>query len=244
MKNNLMLFYQVQLIDRHIDKLEEQRGDLPLTVEALEAKLENLKVAVDEKAALKIEWIEKRESNTEKINELLDNQKRAKAQLYKVRNNKEYDTITKSIDAADAECTRLEKEIEGIITDLRTLDEEVEGLNPLITDLVGELDHKKQELSMIKENNALEEQKLLKQREALVAQMKKSDYSLYTRVRSAKKGLGVARIRRNACSGCQTIIPPQRQLEIRRNNRMFTCEYCGRIIVSAEVAKDAGDLED
>ncbi|MBK6682483.1 MAG: hypothetical protein IPG53_22035 [Ignavibacteriales bacterium] len=66
MKNNLMLFYQVQLIDRHIDKLEEQRGDLPLTVEALEAKLENLKVAVDEKAALKIEWIEKRESNTEK----------------------------------------------------------------------------------------------------------------------------------------------------------------------------------
>jgi predicted nucleic acid-binding Zn-ribbon protein len=60
LKNNLMLFYQVQLIDRHIDKLEEQRGDLPLTVEALEAKLENLKVAVDEKAALKIEWIEKR----------------------------------------------------------------------------------------------------------------------------------------------------------------------------------------
>ncbi|MBK7866378.1 MAG: hypothetical protein IPJ75_04970 [Ignavibacteriales bacterium] len=66
MKNNLMLFYQVQLIDRHIDKLEEQRGDLPLTVEALEAKLENLKVAVDEKAALKLEWIEKREGNTEK----------------------------------------------------------------------------------------------------------------------------------------------------------------------------------
>jgi predicted nucleic acid-binding Zn-ribbon protein len=243
-KNNLILFYQVQLIDRNIDKLEEQRGDLPLTVEALEAKLENLQTAVEEKAQLKLEWIEKREDNNEKIKELLDNQKRAKAQLYKVRNNKEYDTITKSIDAADAECTRLEKEIEGLITDLRNLEEEMDGLNPLIKDLVEELDVKKQELSMIKENNALEEQRLLKQREGLVAQMKKSDYSLYTRVRNAKKGLGVARIRRNACSGCQTIIPPQRQLEIRRNNRMFTCEYCGRIIVSAEVAKDAGDLED
>ncbi|MBK8661593.1 MAG: hypothetical protein IPN18_07185 [Ignavibacteriales bacterium] len=130
MKNNLMLFYQVQLIDRHIDKLEEQRGDLPLTVEALEAKLENLKVAVDEKAALKIEWIEKRESNTEKINELLDNQKRAKAQLYKVRNNKEYDTITKSIDAADAEVYPPRKERSKVSSPIFVLSMEVEGLNP------------------------------------------------------------------------------------------------------------------
>jgi predicted nucleic acid-binding Zn-ribbon protein len=244
LKNNLILFYRVQIIDKNIDKLEEQRGDLPLVVDALESKLVDLKSAIEEKIDLKNESVEKKEANAVKIKELLDNQKRAKSQLYKVRNNKEYDTITKSIDASDAECTRLEKESDAMIDNIRMLDSEIQALTPLVLDLEAELDHKNQELENIKENNSNEEQKLLKQREAYVAQMKKSDYSLYTRVRAAKKGLGVAKIRRNACSGCQTVIPSQRQLEIRRNNKMFTCEYCGRIIVSAEVASDAGELED
>lgn len=239
-----MLFYQVQMIDRSIDKLEEQRGDLPLTVEALEARLQNLKESIEEKIAQRADAVERREANNEKIKELLDNQKRAKSQLYKVRNNKEYDTITKSIDAADAECTRLEKESDFLVSTMEKIDEEVESLNPMVDELASDLEHKRTELAMIKENNANEEQRLLKQRETLVAQMKKSDYSLYTRVRSAKKGLAVAKIRRNACSGCQTIIPAQRQLEIRRNARMFTCEYCGRIIVSAEVAHDAGEIDE
>jgi len=244
LKNNLVLFYQVQMIDRSIDKLEEQRGDLPLTVEALEARLQNLKESIEEKIAQRADAVERREANNEKIKELLDNQKRAKSQLYKVRNNKEYDTITKSIDAADAECTRLEKESDFLVSTMEKIDEEVESLNPMVDELASDLEHKRTELAMIKENNTNEEQRLLKQRETLVAQMKKSDYSLYTRVRSAKKGLAVAKIRRNACSGCQTIIPAQRQLEIRRNARMFTCEYCGRIIVSAEVANDAGEIDE
>lgn len=232
------------MIDRSIDKLEEQRGDLPLTVEALEARLQNIKESIEEKIAQRADAVERREANNEKIKELLDNQKRAKSQLYKVRNNKEYDTITKSIDAADAECTRLEKESDFLVSTMEKIDEEVESLNPMVDELASDLEHKRTELAMIKENNANEEQRLLKQRETLVAQMKKSDYSLYTRVRSAKKGLAVAKIRRNACSGCQTIIPAQRQLEIRRNARMFTCEYCGRIIVSAEVANDAGEIDE
>ncbi|MBN8547596.1 MAG: hypothetical protein J0L60_15815 [Ignavibacteria bacterium] len=244
MKNNLVLFYQVQMIDRSIDKLEEQRGDLPLTVEALESRLETLKQTIEEMVAQRVDAVERREANNEKIKELLDNQKRAKAQLYKVRNNKEYDTITKSIDAADAECTRLEKESDFLVSTMEKVDEEIAALNPKVAELEEDLEHKRNELALIKENNAMEEQKLLKQRESLVAQMKKSDYSLYTRVRSAKKGLAVARIRRNACSGCQTIIPAQRQLEIRRNARMFTCEYCGRIIVSAEIANEAGEMDE
>jgi len=244
LKNNLVLFYQVQMIDRSIDKLEEQRGDLPLTVEALESRLETLKQTIEEMVAQRVDAVERREANNEKIKELLDNQKRAKAQLYKVRNNKEYDTITKSIDAADAECTRLEKESDFLVSTMEKVDEEIAALNPKVAELEEDLEHKRNELALIKENNAMEEQKLLKQRESLVAQMKKSDYSLYTRVRSAKKGLAVARIRRNACSGCQTIIPAQRQLEIRRNARMFTCEYCGRIIVSAEIANEAGEMDE
>lgn len=244
LKNNLVLFYKVQLIDRNIDRLEEQRGDLPNAVAGLEGKLENLKKDIAEKEQLKIESAAKREENNEKIKELLDNQKRAKAQLYKVRNNKEYDTITKSIDAADGECNRLEKESDSLVAIIEKAEQDIIELTPVIEELVADLALKNSELAMIKENSAIEEKRLLEEREALVAQMKKADHSLYERVRKAKRGLAVARIRRNACSGCQTIIPAQRQLEIRRNNRMFTCEYCGRIIVSAEIAQEAGDSED
>ncbi|KAB2907480.1 MAG: C4-type zinc ribbon domain-containing protein [Ignavibacteriales bacterium] len=244
MKDVLVLFYKVQLIDRNIDKLEEQRGDLPLTVEALESKLEALRNAIEEKREFKVSAAAKREENNEKTKELLENQKRAKAQLYKVRNNKEYDMITKSIDAADAEFTRLEKESEALVEQMEAADEEIAELTPQIEELEADLEHKNSELALIKENSANEEKRLLAEREKLVAQMKKSDYSLYTRVRGAKRGLAVARIRRNACSGCQTIIPAQRQLEIRRNNRMYTCEYCGRILVSSEVATEAGEKEE
>jgi predicted nucleic acid-binding Zn-ribbon protein len=69
--------------------------------------------------------------------------------------------------------------------------------------------------------------------------VKKNDISSYMRIRKAKKGLAGATIKRSACSGCHNIVPSQRQLEIRRNNKLFYCEYCGRILVSSEIAEDA-----
>ena len=75
-------------------------------------------------------------------------------------------------------------------------------------------------------------------RKKIEDQIKKPDVSVYMRIRKAKKGKAVATIRRSACSGCHNIVPSQRQLEIRRNARIFTCEYCGRILISQEIADE------
>ncbi|MCA2005319.1 MAG: C4-type zinc ribbon domain-containing protein, partial [Ignavibacterium sp.] len=87
--------------------------------------------------------------------------------------------------------------------------------------------------------NEKEENKLLEERKKVEAQVRKPDLAVYTRIRKAKKGKAVVTIKRSACSGCHNIIPSQRQLEIRRNDKIFTCEYCGRILVSQEIAEEA-----
>ncbi|MDP2364768.1 MAG: C4-type zinc ribbon domain-containing protein, partial [Ignavibacteria bacterium] len=94
------------------------------------------------------------------------------------------------------------------------------------------------DLKEIIKANETEESKLILERKKIEAQVKKPDVSVYMRIRKAKKGKAVATIKRSACSGCHNIVPSQRQLEIRRNARIFTCEYCGRILVSQEIADE------
>ena len=73
----------------------------------------------------------------------------------------------------------------------------------------------------------------------IVAEIKKPDLNVYTRIRKALKGKAIVTIQRSACSGCHNIVPSQRQIELRQNRRLFTCESCGRILVSAEIAEEA-----
>ncbi len=94
------------------------------------------------------------------------------------------------------------------------------------------------DLKEIVKANEKEETILLTDRKKIEEQIKKQDVSVYMRIRKAKKGKAISTIRRSACSGCHNIVPSQRQLEIRRNSRIFTCEYCGRILISQEIADE------
>jgi len=95
------------------------------------------------------------------------------------------------------------------------------------------------ELKKIIKENEIEEAKLREKREKIASQVKKADYSVYMRIRKALKGKAIVTINRSACSGCHNIIPSQRQIELRQNRRLFTCESCGRILVSPEVSIEA-----
>ena len=110
-------------------------------------------------------------------------------------------------------------------------------MTPLLTELAEELKVKQKELKEIISSNQKEESKLLEERKKIEVQIKKPDYAAYIRIRKAKKGKAVVTIKRSACTGCHNIVPAQRQLEIRRNNKIFFCEYCGRILVSHEISE-------
>jgi len=238
LENRLKLLYQLQQIDDELDLLEELRGDLPLHVESLDEKINQLKQNITSKEKQKEESLDKIKKNEIEIERLKDLEKKYKSQLYSVRNNKEYDALTKEIDNT----TNLIKKFETENINLENLSQklilEVDELKPKFEELQNELKIKQNELKQIVKSNEKEEERLRNERANIEEKMKKSDYATYLRIRKAKRGKAVATIKRSACSGCNNIVPAQRQLEIRRNNKVFFCEFCGRILVSKEISEE------
>ena len=238
MYDRLKILYQLQNIDNQLDELEELRGDLPNMVRQLEEKINGMVEDIKAKESEQKDSLKKRDQNEDEIEKLKENQKKFKAQLYQVRNNKEYDALTKEIDHTEEQVNKLELENDSLADKSKVLTQEIEEINPRLDELKKELKEKEADLKDIIKANEREELKLLEERKKIEGAVKKSDIAAYSKIRKAKKGLAVATIKRSACSGCHNIVPSQRQLEIRRNNRLYFCEYCGRILVSAEIAED------
>jgi uncharacterized protein len=238
--SRIKILYDLQSVDEKLDELDELRGDLPVAVESLRSKINLIKNETEEKEQQRTGSLDKRKENEEEVEKLKANQKKFKAQLYNVRNNKEYDALTKEIDHSEELIKKLETENDTLADESKRLADEIETISPQLNELSDELKVKEADLKEIIKANEKEEAKLREQRKVIEDQTKKPDYSAYMRIRKAK-GKAVVTIKRSACSGCHNIVPSQRQLEIRRNNKLFFCEYCGRILVSPEVAGLAED---
>ncbi len=240
MINRLTTLYELQLIDDQLDILEELRGDLPLTVNELNSQIQGIQDQIDAKENEKKESLETRKSNDTEIERLNTGLKKFKAQLYQVRNNKEYDALTKEIDHSEEQVEKLETEnieMEDLVERLKI---DIQEMSPQLIILKDELKVKEEELKKIIKANEREEAKLNDKREKVAAQVRKSDYNTYMRIRKACGGKAMVTINRSACSGCHNVVPPQRQLEIRQNKRLYTCESCGRLLVSPSIAEDVG----
>jgi len=234
--NRLKKLYELQLIDTQLDELESLRGDLPRAVTELQNRLKAEEEILNQKVKEKEDAEGTKTGNLKEMERLNENLNKFKADLYRVRNNKEYDALTKQIDQTEEEIKRLEAHNETILGGSGKMQEDIDEVNARCDELKAELAEKEEELNAIVASNEKEERKLMAVRNEIQEQVKKQDYSDYMRIRKARKGLAVATIRRSACSGCHNIIPSQKQLEIRRNTKIFVCEFCGRILVSAEIA--------
>jgi predicted nucleic acid-binding Zn-ribbon protein len=239
LKNRLTTLYQLQLIDDQLDMMEELRGDLPLAVNDLNGRIQDIQDQIDSKEKEKKNSLETRKSNEEEVARLKVSLKKFKSQLYQVRNNKEYDALTKEIDHSEEHIEKLEEENVEMEDLSEKLKIEIEDLSPQLVDLKKELKVKQSELKKIIKANEVEEVKLEEDRKKVAADIRKSDYNTYKRIRKALFGKAVVTINRGACSGCHNVVPSQRQIEIRQNNRLYTCESCGRLLVSKDVADDA-----
>ena len=242
MVNRLTTLYALQLIDEQLDVLEELRGDLPLDVNNLNSRIQGIKNQIDEKEEEKKNSLKTRKDNDEEVERLTANLKKFKSQLYSVRNNKEYDALTKEIDHSESEIERLELESIELEDYVEKLKIEIKDLSPDLDELKGELKVKEADLKKIIKENEKEEVKLKVKREKIAEQVKKNDYKTYMRIRKALNGKAVVTVVRSACSGCHNIVPSQRQIEIRQNRRLFTCESCGRLLVSNDISEEAAKL--
>ena len=238
MIEKLKTLYELQAIDDQLDQLEELRGDLPLTVNDLTARINEKQDQIDNMEKEKKDSMDKRKSNEAEAEKLSENLKKFKAQLYKVRNNKEYDALTKEIDHSESTITKLETEnlaLEELVEKLKIL---IDELKPTVEEFNEELKEKETELKKIIKSNEKDEVKLRGEREQVAAKVRKNDLNTYMRIRKAKGGKAVVSVERSACSGCHNVVPPQRQIEIRQSKRLYNCESCGRILVAADIADE------
>jgi hypothetical protein len=237
--NRLATLFELQLIDDQLDLLEELRGDLPLTVNELNFQINSIKEKIESRENEKEESLEKRSANEEEVERLNKSLKKFKSQLYQVRNNKEYDALTKEIDHSEEKIVKLSDENIELENRIEQIKIEIDDIAPQLESLNKEVKEKEEELKKIIKANEREESKLKEKRESIAKSVKRADYKTYTRIRKACGGKAVVTISRSACTGCHNVVPPQRQLEVKSNKRLFTCESCGRLLLSPDIAAEA-----
>jgi len=234
----LRRLYALQQIDTNLDELEELKGDLPAEVQELEAKAEELKnhiTALDQ--TVKGTFAQRDTADSEIIG-YKEKVERYKAQQFQVRNNREYDALTKEMDGAVAMIAKLEKDMESLEGKAVIARTDLEATRTQLAELEKLLAEKGASLVEVSKTTESEERQFQHEREKVTARLKKRDLMTYERIRKAKRGKAVVRVVRGACGGCFNAVPPQRVLELRQNRKMHMCEHCGRILVSEEVAEN------
>lgn len=235
-EQKLKALYDLQQIMSQIDGIRTLRGELPLEVEDLEAEVEGLSTRIA-KHEEEIAGLEK--SISTKKNEIEESKAaiaKYEEQQKGVRNNREYDSLSKEIEYQGLEVQLSEKHIREFTVQIshkkEVLDEEKERLNGRQEDL----STKQNELDTIVSETKSDEEALRDKALKLEEKIDPRLLSAFKRVRNnAKNGLAVVTLDRGACSGCFNSIPPQRQLDIRLHKKVIVCEFCGRIMVDTSI---------
>ena len=242
MENKLRYLYALQLVDSGLDELDEFKGDLPEIVETLSNTIKSHLAKKKELEDTVKKSIADRDAIDLEIIALRERIERYKTQQFQVKTNKQYDALAREIDQSQERAEKLQKEMEILEGKAAAAKEDAEKLGPEISSLQEELADRKKELAAVSKEHEDEELKLKHQREKIVAKLSKSDIQMYERIRKAKDGKAIVPVRRNSCGGCFNRVPPQKVLELRRNSQIYTCERCGRILVSDEIVETAKQL--
>ena len=246
-EQKLKALYQLQTMLSKIDEIKTLRGELPLEVEDLEDDVAGLTTRIER---IKSEIAELKQAVATKRVEI----ETAKATIVKykeqqenVRNNREYDFLTKEIEFQTLEIELCEKRIREFTFQEQEKGKELENSEALLDERNKDLELKKTELEEIVAETKQEEEKLREKVKELEVKIEPRLLQSFKRIRkNSRNGLGIVYVQRDACGGCFNKIPPQRQLDIRLRKKIIVCEYCGRIMIDPELAgvKTAAPVED
>jgi len=241
-EQKLRALYDLQLVDSRIDEIKNMRGELPLEVEDLEDEVTGLKKRI-EKMTFAIEDIDdKIKSKKIFISETEDRIKKYKKQQENVRNNREFDALSKEIEYQELEIELAEKHIKEFYAQTEHKKETLENANEKLEEKQKHLEHKKSELDQILKETEKEEKALAKESDKLKDKIEERLVKAYERIRtSVKNGLAVVTIERGASGGSFFTIPPQVQVEIAARRKIMTDEHSGRILVDQELAQEEED---
>jgi predicted nucleic acid-binding Zn-ribbon protein len=235
-EDKLQALHKLQSIDSEIDKIRTVRGELPLEVQDLEDDLKGLETRIekiDADIADKESFITKRKLAIKEAEELV---KKYNKQLESIKNNREYDSLSKEIEFQNLEIELANKKIKDNLSKIEFLNETKASSTEHYNERKDIFEEKKKELDTIVSETEKDEKSLLKQSEAAQKVVDERLLSAYKRIRTnSRNGLAVVSVDRDACGGCFSKIPPQRQLDIKAHKKVIVCEHCGRILIDSQM---------
>ena len=236
-ESRLKSLYELQTILTEIDRIKTIRGELPLEVKDLEDNLAGLHTRIDNYTAEIEDLKAKLAREKEKIADSQNKIATYKEQLDNVRNNREFDLLTKEVEFQTLEIELSEKHLNEYSRQIENKTNEIQVTQEKVHDTEHVLAEKRTELEEIVSETRQDEDRLRQQAKDLEPKIDAYTLNAFKRIRkNARNGLGVVYIQRNACGGCFNRIPPQKQLEIKLRKKIIVCEYCGRIIIDPEIA--------
>lgn len=243
LENSLRVLYELQRVDSRVAQIHMLRGELPMAVQDLEDEIAGLQTRIG-----KLQDAQKAGTAniTTKRHEIKSAEvlvKKYEGQLQNVRNNREYDALTKEVEYQQLEVELRNKQIKELKAKGEELGKSIESTKQTIAERELDLGAKRAELESVIAETSKEEKELSRQSELLQSQLPERLLRAYLRIcGSVRNGLGVVTVVRGACGGCFRRIPSQRQLDIRSHKRIVVCENCGRIIVD-DPTQEADETE-
>ena len=236
-EEKLKALYQLQTTLSAIDEKRALRGELPLEVQDLEDEIAGLNTRIENIRNDIREFQSAVVQKKGEINEAQASVERYKSQLNDVKNNREYDTLSKEIEFQSLEIELCNKKIREANVKIEEKNQELDSTEELIADRRMALVEKKNELDEIMDETRMEEDSLKERAKELEIKIEPRLLTSFKRIRkNARNGLGIVYVQRDSCGGCFNKIPPQRQLDIRLHKKIIVCEYCGRIMIDPELA--------
>ena len=236
-EEKLKALYQLQTTLSAIDEKRALRGELPLEVQDLEDEIAGLNTRIENIRNDIREFQSAVVQKKGEINEAQASVERYKSQLNDVKNNREYDTLSKEIEFQSLEIELCNKKIREANVKIEEKNQELDSTEELIADRRMALVEKKNELDEIMDETRMEEDSLKERAKELEIKIEPRLLTSFKRIRkNARNGLGIVYVQRDSCGGCFNKITPQRQLDIRMHKKIIVCEYCGRIMIDPELA--------
>ena len=238
-EDKLRAIYDLQIIDTRIDEIRNVRGELPLEVDDLEDEVAGLSTRLEK---LKSDLVNIEELIKTKKNAIDDHQaaiKRYSEQQKNVRNNREFNSLTKEVEFQELEIQLAEKQIKEMKASIEHKKEVIASSKEKLDQKTSHLKHKKAELNDIMSETQKEETFLLEKSAEYQGLIEERLLAAYKRIRSSvRNGLAVVSIERGASAGSFFTIPPQSQVEIAARKKIITDEHSGRILVDAALAEE------
>lgn len=226
---------KLQELDSQLDELKKIRGALPEEVGDLEDEIAGYETRIEKYNSEIADQETEISNNKVAITDAQKLIKKYEDQQMNVRNNREYDALTKEIELQNLEIQICEKRINEANAKIDAKKQEIEGTRGLMDERQKDLESKRKELMVIVSESEDEEKKLRNEREAAANKVEERLLKSYNKIRNnAQNGLAVVSVTRNACGGCFNIVPPQRQAEVREKKKIIVCEHCGRIFADVE----------